>query len=151
MEQRISWRSVMCETKGLIPDYTHKPIRTNRKTEKNRQEWYNNKSLKRYRNCCNVCCALTGQEPVAGLGVYRICKNVLMEYSHVQKLRYGILVMGTGWFHTKHLMQLQPFSDLLCSLSEFKSFPIHSPELYALVASDTPSSEAGRNWAKNGR
>jgi hypothetical protein len=37
-----------------------------------------------------------------------------------------------AWFIVSHL----------CS---FYSFPIHSPEFSALVAAETPSSEAGRN------
>jgi hypothetical protein len=43
--------------------------------------------VQRYRN---VCCALTDKETVAGLIIYSLCKNIAMEYSHVQKLRYGI-------------------------------------------------------------
>jgi hypothetical protein len=34
---------------------------------------------------------------------------------------------------------------------EFYSFPIHPPECSALVAAETPSREAGRKWARNGR
>jgi hypothetical protein len=33
----------------------------------------------------NVCCALTAYKPVSGLIVYSLCKNIVMEYSHMQK------------------------------------------------------------------
>jgi hypothetical protein len=36
-----------------------------------------------------------------------------------------LLVTVMGWYRTKHPMLLQPFSDLLCSSSDFRSFPIH--------------------------
>jgi hypothetical protein len=49
-----------------------------------------------------------------------------------------------GWYRTKCSM----FSDLLCYPSEL-SFLIHPPEFSALVAVDTPSSEAGRNLVTN--
>jgi hypothetical protein len=41
--------------------------------------------IKRYRN---VRCALTDWEQLAGLIAYSLCKNIIMEYSHVQKWMY---------------------------------------------------------------
>jgi hypothetical protein len=38
----------------------------------------------------NVSCALTDYEPFAGLIVYSLCKNIVTEYSHIQKWRCRI-------------------------------------------------------------
>jgi hypothetical protein len=65
------------------------------------------------------------------------------------KVNYWLLVTIMRWYRTKHPMQLQQFSDLLWSPSEFQSFPIHPPQFPALVAADTPSNEAGRNLVRN--
>jgi hypothetical protein len=62
---------------------------------------------------------------------------------------YWLLITFTGWYRAKRPMQLRPFSDALCSPSEFWSFPIHPPEFYATVAVYTPRSEAGRTLARN--
>jgi hypothetical protein len=50
---------------------------------------------------------------------------------------------------TNRPMQLRPFTDLLCLPFEFESFPIYPLEFSALDAAETPSSEAGRNFARN--
>jgi hypothetical protein len=42
------------------------------------------------RSYSKVCCALTDYEAVAGLNVYSLCNNGVMEYSNVQKCRYRI-------------------------------------------------------------
>jgi hypothetical protein len=37
-----------------------------------------------------MCCGLTDWEPVTGLIVYSLYKNIVINYSHTQKWRYGI-------------------------------------------------------------
>jgi hypothetical protein len=61
----------------------------------------------------------------------------------------------TAWANPAHTgycyyCTKRPFSDLLCSQSEFLSIPIYPPEFSALVATESPG-ESGRNWARNGR
>jgi hypothetical protein len=73
---------------------------------------------------------------------------VIMALAFLANRRIWLLTI-MGWWY-KFPMQLQPFSDVLCSPYQFQSFPIHLPEFSALIAADTPSSEAGRNWAING-
>jgi hypothetical protein len=68
----------------------------------------------------------------------------------LKKRRERLLITVTGWYPTKRPMQLRPFSDLFWSTSRLLSFPIHPPEVSALVAAEKPSSEAERKWARNG-
>jgi hypothetical protein len=35
---------------------------------------------------CSLCCVLTEYEPVAGLVMYSLCRNVAMKDSHIHKL-----------------------------------------------------------------
>jgi hypothetical protein len=51
-------------------------------------------------------------------------------------LDYWLKVTTMGCYHTKRPMQLQPYSDILCSLSEFIAFPIHTSEFSVLAAAD---------------
>jgi hypothetical protein len=72
------------------------------------------------------------------------------EYTQIPSWCRTLLVTVTGWYRTKRPMQLQPFSDLLCSVSEFQAVPIYTPEFPVLIAAETSSSEVGWNWARNG-
>jgi hypothetical protein len=62
-----------------------------------------------------------------------------------------LLVTLTVWYRTKRPIQLRSFCDQLCFPRELQSFPICPPDFSALIAAETPSSEAERNWARNGR
>jgi len=87
---------------------------------------------------CNVCCALTNQQPVVVLIVYSLCKNIIMEYSHIQKLWHGVrqneentkgkkgrtnegrmpgVVENKGW-----CFQLRVYNDCCAGLCYFKKF-----------------------------
>jgi hypothetical protein len=64
------------------------------------------------------------------------CSNLTTTMVHSTEVPdYRLLL--TGWYHTKCPMQLQQFTDLLCSTSELKSFTIHLPEFSAPVAAHT--------------
>jgi hypothetical protein len=76
----------------------------------------------------------------------RTAGRILVKFGmHVVSLGSNLMVTVKGWYRTKRPMRLRPFSDLVCSSS-----PIHPTRFSALVAEETPNSESGRNWGRNG-
>jgi hypothetical protein len=67
-----------------------------------------------------------------------------MYFEHSGAGLINVMITVPRWYRTKRSMQERPLYDLLYSSSEFYSVPIHPLQFSALVAAETPNSEAGK-------
>jgi hypothetical protein len=51
--------------------------------------------------------------------LYKNVSNIYKPSVWSAYLKWGLLVTVTGWYRSKRATQLRPFTDLLCSASEF--------------------------------